>query len=74
VRKPSRHFGLQNHDRRSRYECGGRRHNPGGRRHYKEDITITKYLSLIGAGSSTTIIDATGLPNGIAVNGSAVGS
>jgi parallel beta-helix repeat protein len=41
---------------------------------YKEAVTITKSLSLIGAGSSTTIIDATGLPNGIAINGSGVGS
>ena len=38
---------------------------------YKEDVNITKTLSLIGAGSATTIIDATGLANGINVDGSA---
>ncbi len=36
---------------------------------YKEDVTIKVPLSLIGAGSSTTIIDATGLANGIVVDG-----
>lgn len=36
---------------------------------YKEVVTITQPLSLIGAGSSTTIIDATGLSNGVVVNG-----
>jgi len=34
---------------------------------YKEVVTITMPLSLIGAGSSSTIIDATGLANGIVV-------
>lgn len=38
---------------------------------YKEDVTINKTLSLIGAGSASTIIDATGLANGINVDGSA---
>jgi hypothetical protein len=38
---------------------------------YKEDVTINKTLALIGAGSATTIIDATGLVNGINVDGSA---
>jgi parallel beta-helix repeat protein len=38
---------------------------------YKEDVTISKSLSLIGAGSATTIIDATGLANGVNVDGSA---
>jgi len=36
---------------------------------YKEDVTIGKPLSLIGAGSALTIIDATGLGNGIVVDG-----
>jgi hypothetical protein len=36
---------------------------------YKEDVVIGKPLSLIGAGASVTIIDATGLPNGIYVDG-----
>ncbi len=36
---------------------------------YKEDVTIGVPLSLIGAGSATTIIDATGLANGIVVDG-----
>lgn len=36
---------------------------------YKEVVTITQPLSLIGAGSSSTIIDATGLANGVVVNG-----
>jgi len=40
---------------------------------YKESVTINKSVSLIGAGSATTIIDATGLPNGVAVDGSAGG-
>lgn len=38
---------------------------------YKEDVTISKTLSLIGAGSASTIIDATGLANGINIDGSA---
>jgi parallel beta-helix repeat protein len=38
---------------------------------YKEVVTISKPLSLIGAGSATTIIDATGLANGINIDGSA---
>jgi hypothetical protein len=38
---------------------------------YKEVVTINKPLSLIGAGSATTIIDATGLSNGVIVDGSA---
>ncbi|MGA2881962.1 MAG: NosD domain-containing protein [Bryobacteraceae bacterium] len=37
---------------------------------YKEDVTISKTVSLIGAGSATTIIDATGLANGINIDGS----
>ena len=36
---------------------------------YKEDVTIGKSMSLIGAGSALTIIDATGLANGIVVDG-----
>ena len=36
---------------------------------YHEDVVIGMPLSLIGAGSRNTIIDATGLPNGIYVNG-----
>jgi parallel beta-helix repeat protein len=38
---------------------------------YKEVVTITKSLSLIGAGSATTIIDATGLATGVSVDGTA---
>src|SRR5581483_9216274 len=38
---------------------------------YKEDVKINKPLSLIGAGSATTILDATGLANGVNVDGSA---
>lgn len=38
---------------------------------YKEDVDVTKSLSLVGAGSATTIIDATGLANGVNVDGSA---
>ncbi len=34
---------------------------------YKEVVTVSKSLSLVGAGSSTTVIDATGLANGIVV-------
>ena len=36
---------------------------------YKETVVIGKSLSLIGASSSNTIIDATGLPNGVFVDG-----
>lgn len=36
---------------------------------YKEDVIIGKPLSLIGTSSSSTKIDATGLPNGIYVDG-----
>jgi hypothetical protein len=36
---------------------------------YKETVVIGKSLSLIGAGSFSTIIDATGLPNGIFIDG-----
>src|SRR5271170_7060388 len=37
---------------------------------YKEDVTISQTLALVGAGSASTIIDATGLANGININGS----
>jgi hypothetical protein len=36
---------------------------------YKESVVIGKSLSLIGAGSGNTIIDATGLPNGVFIDG-----
>jgi len=36
---------------------------------YREDVVILKPLSLIGEGRYTTIIDATGKPNGIFING-----
>src|ERR1700729_2861054 len=36
---------------------------------YKETVVIGKSLSLIGTSSSNTIIDATGLPNGVFVDG-----
>lgn len=36
---------------------------------YKEDVVVGKSLSLIGASSGTTIIDATGLANGVYVDG-----
>src|ERR1700733_11894030 len=36
---------------------------------YKEDVVIGKALSLIGADARNTIIDATGLPNGLNING-----
>jgi Right handed beta helix region len=36
---------------------------------YKEDVVIGKSLSLIGANRYTTIIDATGLSNGIYIDG-----
>ena len=36
---------------------------------YKENVIIGKALSLIGTDSRNTIIDATGLPNGLNING-----
>jgi parallel beta-helix repeat protein len=36
---------------------------------YKEDVVIGKSLSLIGARNGSSVIDATGLPNGILVDG-----
>jgi parallel beta-helix repeat protein len=36
---------------------------------YKENVTITKSLSLVGAGSENTTIDATGKLNGITITG-----
>lgn len=36
---------------------------------YKEDVTITKSLSLVGHGNENTIIDATGKNNGITITG-----
>jgi hypothetical protein len=36
---------------------------------YAEDVVISKALSLVGAGSGTTIIDAAGLSNGVYVDG-----
>ena len=36
---------------------------------YYEDVVIGKPLSLIGEGAENTIIDATGLPNGINIDG-----
>jgi len=36
---------------------------------YKEDVIIGKPLSLVGAGQKNTIIDATGLANGIYIDG-----
>jgi parallel beta-helix repeat protein len=36
---------------------------------YKEDVVIGKPLSLIGSGAGSSVIDATGLPNGIFVDG-----
>ena len=38
---------------------------------YKESVTITKSLSLVGFGFSRPVIDATGLANGIFINGMA---
>ena len=36
---------------------------------YKEDVVIGKAISLVGANRNNTIIDATGLKNGIYVDG-----
>ncbi len=36
---------------------------------YKEDVIIGKPLSLVGTGPNRTVIDATGLSNGIYVDG-----
>ena len=36
---------------------------------YREEVTIGKPISLLGENSNNTIIDATGLPNGIFVDG-----
>jgi hypothetical protein len=36
---------------------------------YKEDVTIGMPLSLIGSGAGSTIIDATGKPNGVFIDG-----
>ncbi|HEY1986995.1 MAG TPA: right-handed parallel beta-helix repeat-containing protein [Terracidiphilus sp.] len=36
---------------------------------YKEDVVIGIPLSLIGAGADDTVIDATGLPNGVFIDG-----
>src|SRR6516225_332298 len=36
---------------------------------YKEDVTVAKPLSLIGANQNNTIIDATGLANGVYIDG-----
>jgi parallel beta-helix repeat protein len=36
---------------------------------YKEDVVIGKQLSLIGANQSNTVIDATGLSNGVYIDG-----
>jgi parallel beta-helix repeat protein len=36
---------------------------------YKEDVVIGKPVALVGAGESSTVIDATGLPNGIYIDG-----
>jgi len=36
---------------------------------YAEDVQIGKSLSLIGQNSNNTIIDATGLPNGVYIDG-----
>lgn len=38
---------------------------------YKEEVTITKSISLVALNSARPTIDATGLPNGIFVNGMA---
>ncbi|HLG94870.1 MAG TPA: right-handed parallel beta-helix repeat-containing protein [Bryobacteraceae bacterium] len=39
---------------------------------YKETVTIKTPVSLIGAGSGSTIIDATGLANGIVIDGTGI--
>lgn len=39
---------------------------------YKEDVIITRSISLVGLGAWHPIIDATGLPNGIFINGMAM--
>jgi hypothetical protein len=36
---------------------------------YNEDVIVGKPLSLIGAGAGASVIDATGLPNGIFIDG-----
>ena len=36
---------------------------------YQEDVTIGKSVSLLGAGDDPSVIDATGLPNGVFVDG-----
>jgi len=36
---------------------------------YKEDVIIGMPLSLIGSGAGSTIVDATGMPNGVFVDG-----
>jgi parallel beta-helix repeat protein len=36
---------------------------------YKEDVVIGKPLSLVGSGAGSSVIDATGLPNGIVLDG-----
>lgn len=36
---------------------------------YREDVIVGKSLSLVGAGSSNTVIDASGMSNGIYVDG-----
>jgi nitrous oxidase accessory protein NosD len=38
---------------------------------YKEQVNITKSVSLVGLGFTKPVIDATGLPNGIFINGMA---
>jgi len=52
--------------------------NPGdtiqvGAGTYKEQVTLTSGVLLLGAGSATTIIDATGLANGVVINGGTPG-
>ncbi len=38
---------------------------------YKEEVVITKSLSLVAQGNTHPVIDATGLPNGVFINGMA---